>query len=47
MTAMDITTTTLGVNMTGLEPAHDVGGGRLVATVTDRHGKVLRLLQDR
>ena len=29
------------------EPAHDVGGGRLVATVTDPDGNVLVLLQDR
>src|SRR5215212_70030 len=29
------------------EPAHDVGGGRLVATVTDRDSNVLGLLQDR
>jgi predicted enzyme related to lactoylglutathione lyase len=29
------------------EPAHDVGGGRLVATVTDPDGTVLGLLQDR
>src|SRR5256885_16099430 len=29
------------------EPAHDVGGGRLVATGTDPHGNVLALLQDR
>jgi len=29
------------------EPAHDVGGGRLVATVTDTDGNVLGLLQDR
>jgi len=28
------------------EAAHDVGGGRLVATVTDRDGNVLGLLQD-
>jgi predicted enzyme related to lactoylglutathione lyase len=28
------------------EPAHDVGGGRLVATVTDPDGNVLGLLQD-
>jgi predicted enzyme related to lactoylglutathione lyase len=27
------------------EPAHDVGGGRLVATVTDHDGNVLGLLQ--
>ena len=27
------------------EPAHDVGGGRLVATVTDPDGNVLGLLQ--
>ena len=29
------------------EPAHDVGGGRLVASVTDTDGNVLGLLQDR
>ena len=29
------------------ESAHDVGGGRLVATVTDPDGNVLGLLQDR
>jgi predicted enzyme related to lactoylglutathione lyase len=29
------------------EPAHDVGGGRLVATFTDPDGNVLGLLQDR
>ena len=29
------------------EPAHDVGGGRLGATVTDPDGNVLGLLQDR
>ncbi len=28
------------------EPSHDVGGGRLVATVTDPDGTVLGLLQD-
>ena len=28
------------------EAAHDVGGGRLVATVTDLDGNVLGLLQD-
>jgi predicted enzyme related to lactoylglutathione lyase len=28
------------------EPAHDVGGGRLVATITDGDGNVLGLLQD-
>jgi len=28
-------------------PAHDVGGGRLVATVTDPDGNVLGLIQDR
>jgi predicted enzyme related to lactoylglutathione lyase len=28
------------------EPARDVGGGRLVATVTDADGNVLGLLQD-
>jgi predicted enzyme related to lactoylglutathione lyase len=29
------------------EAAHDVGGGRLVATVTDPDGNVLGLLQDK
>jgi predicted enzyme related to lactoylglutathione lyase len=29
------------------EPAHDVGGGRLVATIADPDGNVLGLLQDR
>ena len=29
------------------EPAHDVGGGRLVATVIDADSNVLGLLQDR
>jgi predicted enzyme related to lactoylglutathione lyase len=29
------------------EPAHDVDGGRLVATVTDPDGNVLGLLHDR
>ncbi|MBF6193831.1 VOC family protein [Nocardia implantans] len=29
------------------ESAHDVGGGRLVATVTDTDGHVLGLIQDR
>jgi predicted enzyme related to lactoylglutathione lyase len=29
------------------EPPHDVGGGRLVATVTDLDGNVLGLIQDR
>ena len=29
------------------EPAHNVGGGRLVATFTDPDGNVLGLLQDR
>jgi predicted enzyme related to lactoylglutathione lyase len=28
------------------EPAHEVGGGRLVATFTDTDGNVLGLLQD-
>ncbi|MBV8952220.1 MAG: glyoxalase [Actinobacteria bacterium] len=28
------------------EPAHEVGGGRRVAAVTDRDGNVLGLLQD-
>ncbi|MFJ9574934.1 VOC family protein [Streptomyces sp. NPDC101191] len=29
------------------EPAHDVGGGRLVATVIDPDGNLLGLVQDR
>jgi predicted enzyme related to lactoylglutathione lyase len=29
------------------EPAHDVGGGRLVATFSDPDGNVLGLVQDR
>jgi predicted enzyme related to lactoylglutathione lyase len=29
------------------EPAHDAGGTRLVATVTDSDGNVLGLLQNR
>jgi hypothetical protein len=29
------------------EAAHDVGGGRLVATVRDPDGNVLGLIQDR
>jgi predicted enzyme related to lactoylglutathione lyase len=29
------------------EPAHEVGGGRLVATVTDPDGNVLGLIEDR
>jgi predicted enzyme related to lactoylglutathione lyase len=37
--------TAAGATLT--EPAHDVGGGRLVATVTDPDGNVLGLLQDR
>jgi predicted enzyme related to lactoylglutathione lyase len=36
-----------GAGATLAEPAHDVGGGRLVATVTDPDGNVLGLLQDR
>ena len=36
-----------GAGATMKEPAHDVGGGRLVATVTDPDGNVLGLLQDR
>jgi predicted enzyme related to lactoylglutathione lyase len=35
------------VGATLKEPAHDVGGGRLVATFTDLDGNVLGLLQDR
>ncbi|MFG2617428.1 VOC family protein [Streptomyces sp. NPDC048507] len=32
---------------TVLQPARDVGGGRLIATVTDPDGNVLGLIQDR
>ena len=35
------------VGATVKDPARDVGGGRLVATVTDPDGNVLGLLQDR
>ena len=35
------------VGATVKERAHDVGGGRLVATVTDPDGNVLGLLEDR
>jgi predicted enzyme related to lactoylglutathione lyase len=38
----DVTAAGASVN----EPAHDVGGGRLVATFTDPDGNVLGLLQD-
>jgi len=37
----------VGFEATVQEPAHEVGGGRLVATVTDPDGNVLGLLQDR
>lgn len=37
----------IAAGATVTEPAHDVGGGRLVATVTDPDGNVLGLLQDR
>jgi predicted enzyme related to lactoylglutathione lyase len=36
-----------GAGATVNEPAHDVGGGRLVATVTDPDGNVFGLIQDR
>ncbi|WP_282784759.1 MULTISPECIES: VOC family protein [unclassified Nocardia] len=37
----------LAAGATVREPVRDVGGGRLVATVTDPDGNVLGLLQDR
>jgi predicted enzyme related to lactoylglutathione lyase len=46
----DIETTLAAVTAAGAavkEPAHDVGGGRVVATVTDADGNVLGILQDR
>jgi predicted enzyme related to lactoylglutathione lyase len=46
----DIEATLAAVTAAGAavkEPAHDVGGGRLVATVTDPDENVLGLLQDR
>jgi predicted enzyme related to lactoylglutathione lyase len=46
----DIDATLAAVTAAGAvvkEPAHDVGGGRLVATVTDPDGNILGLLQDR
>ena len=48
--ALDIEVKRAEVTVAGAtvkEPAHDVGGGRLVATVTDPDGNVLGLLQDR
>jgi predicted enzyme related to lactoylglutathione lyase len=36
-----------GAGATVREPAHDVGGGRLVATVADADGNILGLLQDK
>jgi len=38
----EVTTAGASVN----EPPHDVGGGRLVATITDPDGNILGLLQD-
>jgi predicted enzyme related to lactoylglutathione lyase len=46
----DIEATITAVTAAGAtvkEPAHDVGGGRMVATVTDADQNVLGLLQDR
>ena len=46
----DIQATLAAVTAAGAtvkEPAHDVGGGRLVATFTDPDGNVLGVLQDR
>ena len=36
-----------GTGATVKEPAHEIGGGRLVATVSEPDGNVLGLLQDR
>ena len=50
MTVMDITIDSNFLPPAGAtvnEPAHDVGGGRLVAMVTDPDGNVLGLLQNR
>ena len=38
---------TIAAGATVKDPVRDVGGGRLVATVTDPDGNVLGLLQDR
>lgn len=46
----DIEATLAAVTAAGAavkEAAHDVGGGRVVATVTDADGNVLGILQDR
>jgi predicted enzyme related to lactoylglutathione lyase len=46
----DIEATLAAVTAAGAnvhEPVHEVGGGRVVATVTDPDGNVLGLLQDR
>ena len=48
--AKEVYASLLGVTAAGAtvkEPVRDVGGGRLVATVTDPDGNVLGLLQDR
>ena len=47
--AKEVYASLLGVAAAGAtvkEPVRDVGGGRLVATVTDPDGNVLGLLQD-
>ncbi len=44
---MALTLATADLDGTVKEPAHDVGGGRLVATVTDPDGNVPELLHDR
>ena len=43
-TTHGITTSLTAAGATMTEPAHDVGAGRLVATVTDPDGNVLGLL---
>jgi predicted enzyme related to lactoylglutathione lyase len=45
VTAAGAEVTAAGASVT--EPVRDVGGGRLVATVSDPDGNVLGLLQDR
>ena len=45
--APDLATALTAAGATVKEPAHDVDGGRLVATVTGPDGNVLGLLGDR
>jgi predicted enzyme related to lactoylglutathione lyase len=43
----DLTSAKAMYGATVTEPAHEVGGGRVVASVTDPDGNVVGLLEDR